>query len=354
MADPQNLEHITVPLEPEEDFISGASKIVSLVRPEWKVEDYQFKSFSEGVSNKVVGIYMAQDKTDMILIRVYGRKTELLVDRPAEIENMKIMSKTGFGGKLYATFANGLAYQYIHGDILTTETVRSPEVFPIVAATVARMHRVASLEVATNANAKLEPCLWKKLRQFWECSPDGFPEDPAKDARYKERVSSKSDREAEINELQEILEKLESPIVFCHNDLLLANIILQPGNKISFIDFEYGDFNYQAFDIADHFCEFAGVNGEFMDYAGLYPNKEFQMKWLRKYLEAYREGEEILEEDIESLYKMVNKFALSVRLFWGNWALCQAQISTIDFDFLGYATQIFDEFKRRKNDFLSL
>lgn len=28
--------------------------------------------------------------------------------------------------------------------------------------------------------------------------------------------------------------------------------------KVTFIDFEYVAFNYQAFDIGNHFCEFAG------------------------------------------------------------------------------------------------
>lgn len=28
--------------------------------------------------------------------------------------------------------------------------------------------------------------------------------------------------------------------------------------SVKFIDYEYGDFNYQAFDIANHFNEYAG------------------------------------------------------------------------------------------------
>jgi len=28
--------------------------------------------------------------------------------------------------------------------------------------------------------------------------------------------------------------------------------------KVSFIDFEYAAYNYQAFDIAMHFCDYAG------------------------------------------------------------------------------------------------
>lgn len=71
---------------------------------------------------------------------------------------------------------------------------------------------------------------------------------------------------ADIELLKTVLEKIGSPVVFCHNDLLLSNIILQkdttdedrPAN-VAFIDYEYAMPNYQAFDIANHFIEFAGV-----------------------------------------------------------------------------------------------
>jgi ethanolamine kinase len=61
-----------------------------------------------------------------------------------------------------------------------------------------------------------------------------------------------------------VLENIGSPIVFSHNDLLLNNIILQRdtgGNpvNVAFIDYEYAMLNYQAFDIANHFIEFAGM-----------------------------------------------------------------------------------------------
>lgn len=52
---------------------------------------------------------------------------------------------------------------------------------------------------------------------------------------------------------------MDSPIVFCHNDLLLANIIYNAEkNTVTFIDYEYSNYNYQAFDIGNHFAEFAG------------------------------------------------------------------------------------------------
>lgn len=63
----------------------------------------------------------------------------------------------------------------------------------------------------------------------------------------------------EFSYLYKILEKLKSPVVFCHNDLLLGNVIYTENlKKVTFIDYEYADYNYQAFDIGNHFAEFAG------------------------------------------------------------------------------------------------
>lgn len=47
--------------------------------------------------------------------------------------------------------------------------------------------------------------------------------------------------------------------MFAHNDLLLGNVIFNKDEgTISFIDYEYASYNYQAFDIANHFNEFVG------------------------------------------------------------------------------------------------
>ena len=337
---------VRISFESDEELMKEASDIIPMVRPEWQSKQHQFKFFSEGITNKLVGVHVGDDN-DMILIRVYGNKTEMFVDRQAEIRNLKLMSEKGLGGKLYATFENGLAYEFVAGETLSVETCRKPEIYRSVAATVARMHRTASEGCET-----AEPCLWTKLNQFNELSPDEF-DDPDMNRRYKEKLFSKEQRKAEIEEMRGILSKLNSPIVFCHNDLLLGNIVVRPNSQIYFIDLEYGDFNYQAFDIADHFCEFAGVDALNLDYAKYYPDKEFQLAWLRAYLEEFKLGE-VSDEEVENLYKAVNKFALTVRLVWGTWAVLQASISKLDFDFIGYAILIFDEYKKRKPEFLNL
>ncbi|EPB73973.1 hypothetical protein ANCCEY_06935 [Ancylostoma ceylanicum] len=75
-----------------------------------------------------------------------------------------------------------------------------------------------------------------------------------------------------LEEIQSLVVPLNEEITFCHNDLLAHNIIfdecsgkLETGfiyniiaGTVLFIDYEYADFNYAIFDLANHFCEFAG------------------------------------------------------------------------------------------------
>lgn len=52
--------------------------------------------------------------------------------------------------------------------------------------------------------------------------------------------------------------------------------------EVGLIDLEYAGPNYLAFEIANHFCEFAGVHD--IDFS-LYPTEEVQKFWITAYLE---------------------------------------------------------------------
>jgi len=77
-------------------------------------------------------------------------------------------------------------------------------------------------------------------------------------------------------------------------------------DDVSFIDFEYGNWNYRGFDIGNHFCEYAGFQ---CDYS-LYPSKEQQLEWLKTYLTAYNGCIQPTSKELESIYIEVNLFAL--------------------------------------------
>lgn len=45
-----------------------------------------------------------------------------------------------------------------------------------------------------------------------------------------------------------------------------------------------------------------------------------------------------------------NAFALASHLFWGVWALLQAHYSAVDFDYAGYSTLRWNEYRRRRGE----
>ena len=130
-----------------------------------------------------------------------------------------------------------------------------------------------------------------------------------------------------------MLYTINSPIVFAHNDLLMKNIVYdQIADQLYFIDFEYSAFNFQSFDLANHFCEYSGQDPFDLE---LYPSKEHQLNWIAVYLKFYDElnsrvdgdangtTKAIDERRIEQLYVQVQKCSLASHLLWGSWALLQ-------------------------------
>ncbi|XP_018334399.1 ethanolamine kinase-like, partial [Agrilus planipennis] len=172
--------------------------------------------------------------------------------------------------------------------------------------------------------------------------------------RYESLVLPKEQLRKEIEYLKENLTQINSPVVFCHNDLLLGNVICTDDeSSVVFIDYEYAAYNYQAFDIGNHFNEFVGIEPDTIDYSK-YPSKELQYDWLKTYLLEFKNTDSVKDEDIYKLYIQVNKFSLTSHLFWGIWALIQAEHSYIDFDFIKYGAIRINEYLAKKEDFLNL
>ena len=156
--------------------------------------EFYFQIFTDGITNKLIGVWYSEYYNEMVLVRVYGHKTDLLINRKDETRNIRvstiirknkskniciciwsdlffkqILNKAGFTHSIYATFNNGLAYQFIEGNILTTETVRNPDVYVLIAKRMAQMHRLKP-----DIEMSKEACIWKKLEKFMEIMPKEF------------------------------------------------------------------------------------------------------------------------------------------------------------------------------------
>ena len=88
-----------------------------------------FQVFTEGITNKLfMCTTPALGKADGIVVRIYGAKTDLIIDRQAEIRNINILSELGGGAPLYCQFNNGIAYKFVEGECLDMDTVRDKHI----------------------------------------------------------------------------------------------------------------------------------------------------------------------------------------------------------------------------------
>ncbi|KAK1128529.1 hypothetical protein K0M31_002987 [Melipona bicolor] len=338
-------QHLDITID-ENEIVDGAKEIIKKIRPTWPLDKLHFKIFTDGITNKLIGVWYSEYYNEMVLVRVYGHKTDLLINRKDETRNIRILNKVGFTHSIYATFNNGLAYQFIEGNILTTETVRNPDIYVLIAKRMAQMHKLKP-----DIEMSKEACIWKKLEKFMEIMPKEFS-NITKQARFEKLIKPFVVLKQDYEALKKELINLNNEIVFAHNDLLLANVLYnEKENSVTFIDFEYTGYNYQAFDIANHFAEFAGVDSP--DYS-LYPEEQLQKAWLNIYLQEYNNVKRVPENEINLLYLQVNKFVLLSHFFWGCWGLIQSEHSTIDFDFLEYAAIRFNEYFKWKEEYLNM
>lgn len=211
-----------------------------------------------------------------------------------------------------------------------------------------------SLDVDTS-----KPLLFDKLTCFLNSIPQTFS-DPGKQKSWELFGKTFDDLLREIESLKDLTAGCGNLACgFTHNDLLLENVIYNEGKgKVSFIDYEYGGYNYLYFDIGDHFAEHAGV--EEVDHS-LYPDNAYRKQWLSVYmLESRRlrgdnSSAPISDEKLEEASNLVNLFALWSHLFWGAWALVQAEHSTVPFDYVDYGKSrlgAYFGFKREFTKFL--
>ncbi|KAI6072797.1 Ethanolamine kinase 2 [Aix galericulata] len=410
---PPCVPHLGIAVD-EGDVLPGALRLVRELRPGWEPARVKTKLFTDGITNKLVACYTDEDMVDAVLVRIYGRKTELFVDRETELRNFQVLRAHGCAPDLYCAFQNGLCYEFLPGIALGPDHVRDPRIFRnlfetppapsralthvsvapsrLVAQEMARVH-------AIHANGSLpKPILWQKLHKYLTLvKTDLSPKVP--NPSLHQDVPSLETLEHELAWMKETLSQLGSPVVLCHNDLLCKNIIYnrtrgwcaaawraQPGKwgggsapcpltplgtrwlrpqplaaprfafteQVRFIDYEYTGYNYQAFDIGNHFNEFAGVKE--VDYR-LYPSKDTQLQWLHSYLQAYKQltqgeqggaGPAVSDKELEALYVQVNKFSLASHFLWACWGLIQDKYSTIDFNFLRYAKLRFKQYFKMK------
>jgi len=284
---------------------------------EFSDDKLSIEMITGGTSNVLYLVTIDSETKFKLMFRIYGAGSEHFIDRQQEIESMKLLAKHGLGTPLLAEFNNGICYHYVEGKPISIEEIQLENIFSLVAEKLAKIHQIP-LESKQNV-------LWTRIENFIELAPEFEEEEHYGNGIF----NCKDDLVKEFNFLKELLENCDSSLVFCHLDLNFPNI-LYDGSEVNFIDVEYAGCTYAAFDIANHFVQYVGVQ-DVLDWVKWFPKKDFQISWLRKYYAAF--SDTISESQIEATYQLVQKFVLCSHLHWGAWNLVQAKVSELDYDF---------------------
>ncbi|KAJ4328634.1 hypothetical protein N0V84_000993 [Fusarium piperis] len=289
---------------------------------------------------------------DAVLIKVYGDGTDITIDRNKELKVHQLLAEKKLSSSPMVRFANGHAYQFIHGKTCSVSDMANPFIYRGVARELARWHTTLPIVEPKDLQSSLEhePSIWSTARKWL----DAIPSQPTR---------SKMDKTLLREQFHYVTEKLflngdkPEPLVLGHGDLLCGNIIIQDLNEptetasVRFIDYEHATYCPRAFELANHFAEWAGFE---CDYT-LLPTRSTRRGFIHQYLSEIdrlqQDGDHahvpsISEAQVDHLMDQVDAFRGLPGFYWGLCALIQAETSTgaIDFDYAGYAEKRLAEY----------
>ncbi|KAJ6180595.1 hypothetical protein N7519_011056 [Penicillium mononematosum] len=336
------------------DSQASALRLILALNPDWEGpgNNIEFVRFTDGITNTLLkiinlkpGLTEEQIDNEAVLMRAYGNGTEVLIDRERETKSHALLASRGLAPPLLARFKNGLLYRFIRGKPCGHQDLVSPPIWRGVARRLAQWHAVlpssgaasakdASVaEIAASRDDEITvikprragPSMWAVLQKWVLALPVTTPEQRAR------RLSLQAELQWVLDILDDGKGIGEDGLVFSHCDLLYG---IAP---VNFIDYEYAVPAPAAFDISNHLAEWGGYD---CDY-NMMPTKSVRRQFLTEYTKSYCEQRGLdassQAEIVDRLYEDVDRFRGIPGLYWGVWALIQAQISQIDFDYASYA-----------------
>ncbi|KAM6535837.1 hypothetical protein FALCPG4_005371 [Fusarium falciforme] len=289
---------------------------------------------------------------DAVLVKVYGDGTDITIDRNKELKVHQLLAENKLSSSPLVRFANGHAYQFIHGRTCSVSDMANPVIYRGVARELARWHATLPIVEPKDPQSSLEhePSVWATAKKWLDAIPSQPTRSKADKTLLREQFHFLTGQLL-LND-----DKLE-PLVLGHGDLLCGNIIVQDltesteAASVRFIDYEHATYCPRAFELANHFAEWTGFE---CDYT-LLPTRSTRRDFIHEYLAEVdrlrQDGDpahipSISEAQVDHLMAQVDSFRGFPGFYWGLCALIQAETSTgaIDFDYAGYAEKRLAEY----------
>ena len=296
-------EEITIP-----ELTEVVSRVTALLGP----RQGSVVQLEGGITNRNFRVNFGG--TDYV-VRLPGKRTEILgIDRTAECIANKAAAGMGMAPGVAAMFEEPscLVTLFVGGREMSAEELRRPETLAEVARDLRRFHD-SGTQLPTEFDS------FRLIEEYAETGranqsepPEGYDDALEAARRIEKAVAGQPSHEP----------------VPSHNDLLTANFLLDGGNHIQLIDWEYAGMGDRWFDLGNF-----AVNNELGD------EQEEQL------LEAYfDEPPDDRRRATLKLFRFMSDFREAM------WGVVQTGVSELDFDFREYAQKHFDRLEKARMD----
>ena len=264
---------------------------------DWKGKDISIQHLSGGLTN--TNYKVTVDGTPFF-IRVPGEGTELLaIDRNNEHHSARVAAQVGIGPKVlhHLPEYDVMVLEFLNGKTMSKDSLNESGMPTRMAQSIKRLHAGERLILDFNmfrlTEYYLSLCKERNIK-----IPDG----------YFERMKI-------VDEIERAMSVKPLATVPCNNDLLAENYI-DDGDQLWLIDYEYSGNNDPTFELGNT-CQ----------------EMQFNDEQIAEVCAAY-----FGEASADKIARMKLNMIMS-DVGWGLWAAIQANISTIEFDFWGWAIE---------------
>ena len=270
---------------------------VALKIPAWENKKISITSLSGGLTNSN---FRVEVDGAPYFVRVPGAGTELLaVNRENEHYNSKAAHEAGVGPKVlyYLPDYCVMVLEFLAGKNMSKDLLNQAGMPTRMAQSIKKLH--AGPRFLTDFNMFRLTEYYLQICDEREITiPDG----------YLERMPT-------VATIEQAMSVKPLGTVPCNNDLLAENY-MDDGKKLWLIDYEYSGNNDPTFELGNTCQEMQFDNTQIEEVCAAYFGEAIQDKIARMKLN-------MIMSDVG----------------WGLWAAIQAKISTIEFDFSGWAVE---------------
>ena len=265
--------------------------------PEWNGKDIVIDPLSGGLTNS--NFKVTVDGVPYF-VRVPGASTDLLaINRDNEVHNSKAAFVAGVGPKVlhHLPEYNVMVLEFLNGKTMSKDSLNEPGMPSRMAEAIKKLNEGPRFLLDFNmfrlTEYYLSLCKERDIK-----IPDG----------YLDRIPT-------IERIEKAMNVNPLETVPCNNDLLAENYI-DDGEQLWLIDYEYSGNNDPTFELGNT-CQ----------------EMQFNDEQIAEVCAAY------FGEVMPNMIARMKLNMIMSDVGWGLWAAIQAKISTIDFDFWGWAIE---------------